>query len=87
MQTVSILYPAPAKPVTVDVFTAAKDARMYRIAARKLRKDGYPAQARKCERNARACERAIVQRATTICALAAKCGTNVPGVAAMLGDD
>jgi hypothetical protein len=71
-QTVAII---PGYPVSIT--QAAQDARMYRIAARDLRraaKDApgrapeFEAKARRMERNARGCERAIVRYADSLLA-------------------
>ncbi len=52
--------------VAVTIERAAKDARMYRYAAKDCRRMGMLSQARRMERNARIAERAIVQAANDI---------------------
>jgi hypothetical protein len=64
----AVMSDSNAEPVacTMHVYRAAQNARMYRIAARDLRKAGMVDKARRMERNARACERAILKLADSI---------------------
>lgn len=65
-QTITVQYIGAELSAEQSIEHAAKNARMYRIAARDLRKCGNTAGARRMEAQARAAERAIVRAADAI---------------------